>query len=89
MPSRLAWVDLQSVLSRQDRRELDELFGTRSATGREVQELVMSIGALEGELRYVRLEAHLQTTALLTHEQILQYDMERGYGHNHDAHRPH
>jgi hypothetical protein len=70
-------------------RELDELFRTRSATRREVQELVMSIGALEGEVRYVHLEAHLQTTALLTHEQILRYDMERGYGHDHDAHGAH
>jgi len=70
-------------------RELDELFRSRAATGREVQDLVMSIAALEGEVRYVHLEAHLQTTALLTHEQILRYDMERGYGHDHGSHGAH
>ena len=70
-------------------RELDELFQGRSATEGEVQDLVMSIGALEGGVRYVHLEAHLQTTALLTHEQILRYDMERGYGHDHDGHGAH
>ena len=70
-------------------RELDALFQTRSATEGKVQELVMSIGALEGEVRYVHLEAHLRTTALLTHEQIHRYDMERGHGHHHDAHGAH
>jgi hypothetical protein len=70
-------------------RDLDELFRTRSATGRAVEERVLAIAALEGEVRYVHLEAHLQTTALLTDEQILRYDMERGYSHDHGAHGAH
>ncbi|TVP78494.1 MAG: hypothetical protein EA352_02020 [Gemmatimonadales bacterium] len=69
-------------------RELDELFRSRSATSDGVRELVMRIGALEGEVRFAHLEAHLLTTALLTEEQIHRYDVVRGYGHDHGSHGP-
>ncbi len=70
-------------------RELDALFRNRSATDGALRELVSAIGALDGEVRYVHLEAHLRTTELLNHDQIMRYQMERGYAHDHSPHGAH
>jgi hypothetical protein len=60
-------------------RELDTAFRERSITSEHLEILTRSIGALEAQLRYVHLEAHLQTTALLSHPQTRRYDTLRGY----------
>jgi hypothetical protein len=62
-------------------RELDAAFRERSITPEHLEALTRSIGALEAQLRYVHLEAHLQTTTLLSHPQIRRYDTLRGYAH--------
>ncbi len=61
-------------------RELDRAFRDRAVTPEGVRMLTRSAGEIEAEIRYVHLRAHLETTALLTHEQIRRYDQERGYG---------
>ena len=42
---------------------------------------IREIARLNGELRYVHLAAHLETTRVLTPEQVQAYDQLRGYGH--------
>jgi Spy/CpxP family protein refolding chaperone len=63
---------------------LDEVFraGTDAAT---VEELTERSAAIEARLRATHLQAHLDTTALLTEEQIRRYDHLRGYADGHDA----
>ncbi|MFW6200948.1 MAG: Spy/CpxP family protein refolding chaperone [Gemmatimonadota bacterium] len=60
-------------------RELDRAFAEGAITASRLQSMTDSIGRLEAELRYVHLAAHLETRALLTAEQVRQYDRERGY----------
>lgn len=61
-------------------RELDRGFRERRVTEAELEELTREIALLEGELRFVHLEAHLRTTALLTPGQSRRYREARGYG---------
>jgi hypothetical protein len=63
-------------------RELDGLFRDRLITEDRLKGLVSSIGEIEGELRYVHLEAHVRTTRILSHDQIGRYVQERGHGHD-------
>jgi hypothetical protein len=60
-------------------RTLDRRFAHRHIDADVVAELTSEIGRLRGELRAVHLLAHLETTALLTPEQVLRYDELRGY----------
>ena len=61
-------------------RELTQLFRVSKPVGREeVRDLTATLGALHGELRSIHLVAHLRTAELLTDEQILAYDRQRGY----------
>ena len=41
--------------------------------------LVVSIGALEGELRWSHLEAHVRMRGLLEADQLRRYEELRGY----------
>ncbi|WP_286758457.1 hypothetical protein [Ralstonia sp. RL] len=59
--------------------ELDSLFSGHNANEDQVHTLVADIAKLQGELRFVHVNAHLATTRLLTSEQILAYDQLRGY----------
>lgn len=68
--------------------ELDQLFQDGGAAGERMQEVVLAIAELEGELRWIHLEAHLRTTALLSEEQVLRYEEARGYVADHSAHDP-
>lgn len=61
-------------------RELDRAFATHRATGEAVADLTGRIGALGGRLRAVHLTAHLETAAVLTHDQVAAYSRLRGYG---------
>jgi hypothetical protein len=60
-------------------RELDALFAGGKATPGEVEQLTLAIGEAQGRLRADHLKTHLETTALLTSEQVDRYVKARGY----------
>ena len=59
-------------------RELDLLFAGQQAEDDAVDTLVRESGELQIALRLAHLQAHLDTKALLTAEQIAHYDQLRG-----------
>ena len=70
-------------------RELDHLFASGSATRELVEAATMRVANLEGRLRAVHLNAHLDTTPVLTRHQRMLYARARGYtagGHHGAAH---
>lgn len=60
-------------------RELDGLFAEARPTPAEVERLSVAIGEAQGRLRAEHLKTHLETTALLTPDQVEQYVKARGY----------
>jgi Spy/CpxP family protein refolding chaperone len=63
-------------------RELDQLFFRRIATPESIQSQLLKIGKLQALVRGSHLEVHIAQAALLTPEQLAQYDKLRGYtGH--------
>ena len=67
-------------------RELDRLFAAREIDTDSLSAQVAGIAELEGRLRVVHLQAHLQMMEILSTEQIGKYIMLRGY---HGAENPH
>ena len=61
-------------------KELDALFATRAATPVTIDAKVAEIAAANGRVRASHLRTHLETTKLLTAEQIHRYQVVRGYG---------
>jgi Spy/CpxP family protein refolding chaperone len=72
-------------------RALDRLFASRSVTAEALESPLARLGRLQGQVRQVHLEAHLEQTALLTPEQVAEYRRLRGYGasREHDTHEQH
>lgn len=65
---------------------LDRLFAHQQTVGSKLQEVVREIARLQGELRLVHLQAHVDMQAVLAPEQIATYDALRGYGaHSHPS----
>jgi hypothetical protein len=66
-------------------KALDAAFAGGQQTETALAAAVSEIARLQGELRTVHLQAHLETRALLTQHQIHEYDRLRGYrsGHEH------
>lgn len=60
-------------------RELDAQFAGGKATPAEVDRLSLAIGEAQGRLRADHLRTHLETTGLLTPEQVNRYVKARGY----------
>jgi Spy/CpxP family protein refolding chaperone len=60
-------------------RALDRAFVNGAIGPATLRSQVGAIAILQGELRAVHLEAHLAQHALLTLEQVAQYDVLRGY----------
>lgn len=58
---------------------LEALFTDRRADETHTRQLIADIGQLQGELRFVHINAHLATTHFLSNEQIAAYDRLRGY----------
>lgn len=58
---------------------LETLFATRRADDAQVRLLIADLGRLQGELRFVHVNAHLATAHFLSNEQIAAYDQLRGY----------
>lgn len=71
--------------------KLDSLFASRIITDESLSREVASLGDLYGELRFVHLQAHLTTTAVLGSQQRQMYDVLRGYSDHsgHDGHTDH
>lgn len=71
---------------------LDSLFSQAKMGERQLHELVSEIGRINGELRFVHLKAHLAMKAILSENQIAEYDRLRGYSnsknesHKHQQH---
>lgn len=58
---------------------LDRLFAERTADPAKVDAAALKVAELQGRLRAVHLKAHLDTTAVLTRDQVRRYDVLRGY----------
>ena len=58
---------------------LDQLFAKGDITPDRLTAETAAIGELQGRLRSVHLEAHLETRALLNPDQIARYEQLRGY----------
>ncbi len=67
----------KQILERES--ELEALFASRSVEDGQVRSLVVELGRLQGELRYVHVGAHLSTARLLSAAQVASYDRLRGY----------
>ena len=59
-------------------RALDAAFKAKTISEADLVKRVMAVAALQGELRAVHLRAHLETTPLLTAEQVRKYYEHRG-----------
>ena len=74
-------------------RRLDRSFGEGRATPEQLRTDLDALGALQAELRFVHLAAHLSTRDLLTEAQRRRYEELRGYGggagHHHDPSQHH
>ncbi len=60
-------------------RELDRSFASGVIEPETLRLLVIEIGRLQGEIRLVHLQAHLEQKTILTPEQVASYDELRGY----------
>lgn len=59
--------------------ELELAFREGSITVEYLKSQLETIAAIEVELRFVHLSSHLATVQILTHDQIAQYNLLRGY----------
>ena len=59
---------------------LDAAFAERKINEAALGKATASIGKLQAELRATHLKAHLETTEILTKEQVALYVKLRGYG---------
>jgi Spy/CpxP family protein refolding chaperone len=72
-------------------RVLDQLFAQGQITPQRLTVETAAIGKLQGRLRAVHLSAHLEARAILSPQQVAQYNKLRGYGgtigsdHSHPA----
>lgn len=60
-------------------RELNDRFAAQNIDEKILDELLGKISATYWALRYTHLAAHLQTPAILTEDQVIQYNKLRGY----------
>lgn len=76
MSARAVRLGLQII---EKERELNQRFAHSHIDEATLRTLTSDIAQLQGELRFVHLAAHIETTALLTPAQIKAYDRLRGY----------
>jgi len=63
----------------QQEKALDRLFAFQKITRKQMETAIAEITALQGKLRLVHLQAHLETKQVMTPKQIKKYDQLRGY----------
>lgn len=63
----------------EEERALDRMFRERVINQEKLETAVRGIANLQGKLRLVHLEAHLELESVLTPEQVSQYTALRGY----------
>ena len=70
---------------------LDQLFASEEPSQSELARRVSAAAVAQGEYRLSHLETHRLMRAILTAEQVAQYDRLRGYGAtaSHGAHKQH
>ena len=68
--------------------QLDAAFADGAIDLEGLRTITVNIGRLQGELRAVHLQAHLDTKDVLAIEQVHRYGQLRGYGHG-DGHHSH
>lgn len=61
-------------------KQLDSLYATQKISAAQLRTVVGEIAKLQGELRIVHLNAHLEMKKILTPVQTAKYDELRGYG---------
>ena len=64
----------------EEERALDRLFASRAVNSQSLAQALARIGRLQGQVRQVHLDAHVEQTALLTPPQVEKYNRLRGYG---------
>jgi Spy/CpxP family protein refolding chaperone len=64
----------------EEERALDRLFATRAVNSEGLGQSLARIGRLQGQVRQVHLDAHIEQTTLLTPAQVEKYNWLRGYG---------
>ena len=69
--------------------ELELTFREGTTTGEYLQSQLEKITGIEAQMRYAHLSTHLATIDILSHDQIMQYNMMRGYGDgmDHEQHQ--
>jgi len=70
-------------------KQLDSLYATQKISETQLRTVVGAIAKLQGELRVVHLNAHLEMKKILTPVQTAKYDELRGYGKNTAQHGKH
>ena len=76
----------------EEERALNYFFASRSVTPEALSSSLARIGKLQGQVRQVHLDAHIEQTAMLTPEQVGNYNRLRGYAksvgnHSHEQRR--
>lgn len=70
-------------------RDLDQLFASKKIDSSKLRRVVAEIARLQGDLRVVHLQAHLEMRRLLSPDQINRYDELRGYNSGDADHKDH
>jgi len=68
---------------------LDARFSEGDDDAESMRDALRAIGALQAELRFVHLHAHLATRSILTDNQVAHYDQLRGYTDGEGAEHDH
>lgn len=69
-----------------EERRLDELFASKAISPALLHQALASIAALQGEIREIHLQAHLDQAAVLSATQTMKYWHLRGYADDSTAH---
>ena len=70
-------------------RKLDVLFASKMIDSNRLRRAVADIAGLQGKLRAIHLQAHLEMRRLLSPDQIKKYDELRGYNSSDAEHKDH
>jgi hypothetical protein len=64
----------------EEERVLERLFASRAVNSESLGQALNRIGRLQGQVRHVHLDAHVEQTALLTPAHLEKYNRLRGHG---------